>query len=78
MQISRMLAVTKVRDAPDVVPEVLDVLLALPDAIWDGCEDLSELVGRAAPWLESAGCDADELTQVLGRHVGTEWAEVQR
>lgn len=78
MQISRTLAMTKVRDAPDVVPEVLDVLLQMPDEVWDSCADLAELAGSAAPWLESVGCDPDELTQVLGRHVGAEWVEAHR
>ena len=73
MQISRQLAIQKVWDSPDVIPEVVDVLSAIPDDVWDSADGLAELRTVAEPFCSANGCDPDELEQVLSRHVGDPW-----
>lgn len=73
MEISRQLAIQKVWDSPDVVPEVVEALQAMPDTVWDAAPDLGELREAARPFCEAAGCDVEELEQILSRHVGDTW-----
>ena len=70
MQISRQLAIQKVWDSPDVIPEVVEVLAAIPDEVWDSVDGLDALRTVAGPFCSAKGCDPDELEQVLSRHLG--------
>ena len=73
MEISRQLAIQKVWDSPDVVPEVVDVLSAIPDEVWEAAAGLGELRVAVEPYCVARGCDPDELEQILSRHVGDAW-----
>lgn len=73
MQVNHELAIQKVWDAPDVVPEVVDALRAIPEDLWEAAADLGELIERAASHIEGAGCELDEFGQVVSRHVGEMW-----
>lgn len=78
MLITRKLAIQKVWDAPDLVPEVADALEAIPDDLWDSSDTIAELVERSRAAITEAGCDVADFEQVLGRHVGQEWEEAHR
>lgn len=73
MQVNHELAIQKVWDAPDVVPEVVDALRAIPEELWSSSADLQELMTRAASHIEGAGCELEEFGQVVSRHVGEMW-----
>ncbi|MDP1818596.1 MAG: hypothetical protein Q8K58_01715 [Acidimicrobiales bacterium] len=67
------LAIQKVWDSPDVVPEVVDALRAIPEDVWDGSDTLTELMDNGASYITGAGCELDEFGQVVSRHVGEMW-----
>lgn len=73
MQVNHELAIQKVWDAPDVVPEVVDALRAIPEELWSSSADLQELMTLAASHIEGAGCELEEFGQVVSRHVGEMW-----